>query len=302
MRPEGKPFRWNMANPKLIKRLRPGVSQRLPDYQLDRLLRVGANALRSGDFDFIVVGRSLENLFDVFSGALARTTWYDRMQMLQLSVRGLDSVAAIRKVILERYARNPLQQFKKKLSHFASYLEHSALLPHQIMNRRRPIAFLDVVAKGTTYALLCDLLKFYCNPTTDWSAVKSRLHWIVVLPEREGLEEDPWKPSDSSWTAEFEESQIHQVNLNTDFWCYLVDEQFKSTRSYPPTGWGHAWYASPPPSDWSWMSYAARGSRELYRRGEKSRRRLAHLLDEPPEPSDEIKTLARELRREARRR
>ncbi len=289
-----------MANPKLMKRLGPGKSQPLPDYQVDRLLRVGASALRHGDFDFVFVGRSLESLFDLLSGGLARTTWYDRLRMLQMSVRGFEHIAAIRKVIQERYTRNVLQRFNEKLTSFASYLDASQLLPHQILNRTRRVAFVDVVAKGTTYALLCDLLKYYCGEATDWSAVKSRLHWIAVLPQRNGRKEDPWKPADSTWTDDFDQSQIHQVVMDTDLWFYLADEQFKSTVSYPPTGWGHEWYASPPGLDWSWTTYAARGSRELYRRGEKSRRRLAHLLDEAPEPIKQIKSLARELRLEDR--
>ena len=304
MRPEGKPFRWNSANPNLIKRLKPGETQELEEHNVDRLIRCGASTLRCGDFDFVFVGRSLEYLFDLLSGALARTTWYDRTQMLQMSVRGIGTVDEIRRIIDERNAR--FRRLKRKqpddrLQAFAKYLEHCSLMPAQILNRDRPIAFVDVVAKGTTYALLCDLMKYYCEQTNaDWQSIASRLHWIAVLPFNEGLEEEPWKPIDSSWTSEFDRSQINTIELNTDLWFELVDGHFKTTVFYPPGHWGNAASAGPPPEAWGWHTYAARGSREMYRRGERSRTRLAHCLGESPEPIDEIKSLVRELRREAR--
>jgi hypothetical protein len=90
------------------------------------------------------------------------------------------------------------------------------------------------------------------------------------------------------------------VFLNTGLWCYLADQQEKTMESYTPGRWGSPLAGRAPQE--AWLLNAARGARELYRQGEKSRRRLAALLDEPPQPIPPLAGLARELRREARRR
>ncbi len=174
-------------------------------------------------------------------------------------------------------------------------------MPTQILARERPTAFIDVVAKRTTYAFICDLLKFYSDQTNvAWDAVAKRLHWIAVLPTSEGLEEEPWKPSDSAWTSEFDSTRITTIDINTGLWFYLADWQIKTTNFYPPTHWGDSSSAKPPPKNWDWLTYAARGSREMYRRGERSRVPLAKWIGESPEPLDAIKLLVKELRQEAR--
>src|SRR5437660_2972519 len=77
-----------MARPHLMRRLGPRRTSAIPGYQRDRLLRCGVNVLRAGgDSDFVFVGRSLESVYDLLSGALARTSWYDRLQLLQLSLK-----------------------------------------------------------------------------------------------------------------------------------------------------------------------------------------------------------------------
>ena len=297
MRPDGKPFRWNMSNPGLLRRLKPGETQELPEYQQDRLLRCGANIVRAGDFDFVFVGRSLESLYDVFSGALARTTWYDRLQLLQMSVRKCESVDSIRDAIQKlnaRFTRLKLPDADTRIDSITNYLRFCQLTPARILQRQRGVAFVDVVDKGTTFGTLLDLLKSCCDEATSWKEVLKRLHWVAVLPDPTTTDAPTWKPSASPWTRHIRPTQITEVIMNADLWFYLADEQFKTTYSYPPILWGEN---TEPPTK-TWDIFAARGSRELYRYGEKSRRRIAALLDEPPEPIDAIKELARELRRE----
>src|SRR5262245_16608008 len=88
LRAVGKPFRWNMARSRLMRRLGRGRTSIMPDHQQDRLLRCAAKVLRAGGgSDLVFVGRSLESVYDLLCGALSRTTWYDRVQLLQLSLR-----------------------------------------------------------------------------------------------------------------------------------------------------------------------------------------------------------------------
>lgn len=299
LRADGKPFRWNMSNPKLIGRLKSGESIPIPEHDQDRLLRCGADALRLVDGDLVFVGRSLESLFDMLSGALAKTTWYDRLQILQVSLKNHESVETIRAEIERRNAKWKFYKPKtpeKRLDSFQSYLQTLRLLPSQILNRPRPIVFVDVVAKGTTYGTLIELLKFYCDDETNWSDVLSRLRWVAVQPDQKGVVDPIWKPSDSPWTNDIEPSHIKQIVINHNLWFYLTDTQFKTTYAYQPRSWGSDMKSH----EWESDLIAARSAREIYRKGERSRRRLAALLNESPEPIDPVKDLARQLRREER--
>ena len=298
MRPDGKPFRWNMSNPSLTKRLKAGESQLFEDHDIDRLLRCGASTLRVGDCDIVFVGRSLESLFDLLCGALSRTTWYDRLQLLQMSVRGSGSVDAIRSEINkhnERFRWRKQKSADDRIESLASYFRHCHLWPEQILKRDRRITFVDIVASGGTFGALFDLLKSYCGSSVEWQSVAKRINVVVVQPEPGTMDEPIWNPCDSKWTIDFPD-RIQQISMNVDLWFFLADEQFKTIHWNPPICWGDK--SEPPQYDWDF--YAARGSRKLYRRGERSRRRLASLLDEAPEPIDAIKSLATELRRESR--
>jgi len=304
MRHPGKPFRWNVSNPKLIERLGDGETQTLPDYQVDRLIRCAATTLRTGDFDFIFVGRSLESVFDILSGALARTTSYDRVQQLQISAQGNQSILDLRDEYLAFfrdffYVPSWFEPFGDKLDAFQSYLEYLQLTPEKLMSRNRSIAFVDVVWKGTTFGAIWDLLQFFAKAdgisTTELAA---RIHWVAVVPTLPEDDPDtPWEASCSEWTQAFP-SSIHYVKLDSKLWFQLANSQFKTTPSHRVNQWDRN---TKPPKTGDHYYDAARGAREFYRRGERSRKRLAELLNESPEPQDCVKQLARELRREAKR-
>jgi hypothetical protein len=279
-----------MARSQLLRRLGRGRTSPLPDYQQDRLLRCAAQVLRAGgDSDFVFVGRSLESVFDLLCGALSRTTWYDRVQLLQLSLRS--------------HSHSPeefQQRCPKRAASLWSYFRACQLTPPQLLERARPVVFVDVVDSGSTFENLCRLLRFWSGPAAVWQRVRERLSWVVVLSEKPPDNGSHWHPSRAPWTEEFKPARVQRLFLNTWLWCYLADQQEKTTASYTPERWGNP-LAGRAPKD-AWRLTAARGARALYRQGEKSRRRLAALLDEPPQPIPLIASLARELRREALRR
>jgi hypothetical protein len=278
LRTLGKPFRWNMASSDLMRRLGRGQTDPIPDYEQDRLLRLAANVLRAGgDSDFVFVGRSLESVYDLLCGALSRATWYDRVQLLQLSFLNIHSPEELH------------QQHPDRAANLRSYFTACQLTPRQIMERARPVVFVDIVALGFTFDNLSRLLRFWSNSSAVWRRVRQRLVWVAVLPD------------DGGWPATgFKRSQVQRVFLNRELWCYLADEQLKTTESYTLKRWGDPGAGCAPNEEW--FLYAARVAHEFYRQGEKSRRRLAALLDEPPQPIPLIASLARELRREARSR
>jgi hypothetical protein len=275
-----------MARSRLRRRLGRGGTSTLPDYQNDRLLRGAANVLSAGGVsDFVFVGRSLESVYDLLCGALSRTTWYDRVQLLQLSLQNHSPE--------EFHQRRP-----DRAASLWSYFCASQLTPRQIVERPCPVAFVDVVDRGSTFDSLSRLLRFWSDRSGVWEKVRERLAWVAVLSETPPDNDSHWHPSRSQGTAEFDPARVRRVFLNTRLWCYLANQQEKTTESYTPQRWGDPVVGRAP--DKSWLLDAARGARELYRQGEKSRHRLASLLDEPPPPIPLIADLARELRREAR--
>jgi hypothetical protein len=260
----------------------------MPDYEQDRLLRCAAHVLRAGgDSDFVFVGRSLESAYDLLCGALSRTTWYDRVHLLQLSLKG-------------HSPEDFQQQNPDRAGSLRSYFRVCYLTPQQIVERPRPVVFVDVVDLGSTFGCLSRLLRFWSEDSAIWHQVRERLAWVAVLSKQPADNDSHWHPSRSPWTGEFDPARIRRVFLDTRLWCYLANVQIKTTESYTAQRWGDP-LASRAPKDW-WVLNAARAARELYRQGEKSRRRIASLLDQPPQPIPLLASLARELRREARSR
>jgi hypoxanthine phosphoribosyltransferase len=220
--------------------------------------------------------------------------------LLQISLHGYESVEAIQNEIQRRnakYFRRKCKSFEDRFQSIKDYFSVCQLTPVQILNRDRSVALVDVVDSGTTMGTLVELLAMCCEAEKDWKAARKRLHFVAVQRDPTNATEPFWQPEHSSWTSQFDAAQFNQVVMDADLWSYLAAEQFKTIYSYPPWRWGEN---TKPPAE-AWDIYAARGARELYRRGERTRPRLASLLDEPPEPSDAIKKLARELRREAGR-
>lgn len=286
LRPVGKPFRWNMACSHLLRRLGRGRSTTVPAHQQDRLLRCTAHVLRAGGVsDFVFVGRSLESVYDLLCGALAPTTWYDRVQLLQLSLRNHSP---------EEFQ----QRYPNRMASLRSYFRAVQLTPRQILDRPRPVVFIDVVDRGSTFGNLSRLLHLWSDNSAVWQQVRERLAWVAVISEKPPDGDSHWQPSRVPWTEDYAPAQVQRVFLKTSLWCYLADHQGKTTVSYTPRRWGNPDVGRPP--DKGGVLEAARGARELYRQGEKSRHRLAALLDEPPQPIPLIASLARELRREAR--
>src|SRR4029453_11651030 len=122
-----------MASSRLMRRLGPGRGSAMPGHQQDRLLRCAASVMRAGgDSDFVFVGRSLESVYDLLSGALSRTSWYDRVQLLQLSLR-------------DHWPEEFHQRHPDRATSLLRYFHTCQLTPQQIMERPRPVVFVDVV-------------------------------------------------------------------------------------------------------------------------------------------------------------
>ena len=91
--------------------------------------------------DLFFVGRSPDSIFDYLSGLLFDSSWANRLTLLHFSTGGLDWQ--------EAFEYNP-----SAITDMREYLTHLSLDPVGLARRERPVAFVDIVAKGRTFGKL----------------------------------------------------------------------------------------------------------------------------------------------------
>jgi len=275
------PFRWNMANPQLSRRLgRPAPLRTAPSFR-DELLSCAGEVLRAGgDVDLVLVGRSPESLFDLLSGLLEETSWRDRLQLLQLS-------------LTDRTPGQLRRQEPRALPKLWHYFESMRLTPPQLLRRTRPVAFVDLVFAGRTYGNLLKLLRYWSGGhLPGWRPVREQ-HRFVCLVERGHHAYAPWGPRHSAWARSLLPGQVRTVSIDTKFWRYLADDQPKTTPSFHSGAWAEP-SSYRPPTEPLRLS-AARLAGLLRRLGGWRRRELAQALQRPPRPEPWRAELIREL-------
>src|SRR6476660_5343311 len=85
------PFRWNLTNRTHLGSLVKGEKAEVYNGFFDHLLPCCSRVLAfAGDSDLVFVGRSPESIFDHLSGLLFNTSWLNRLELLQFSMRFID--------------------------------------------------------------------------------------------------------------------------------------------------------------------------------------------------------------------
>ena len=131
--PTAPPFRYDMANPRLVRYLGwPEPLETPRGFREDLLEHAGQIVRLAGDVDLVFVGRSPESLYDLLVGLLGETSWRERVQLLHLSL--CDRTPGR----LRRHEPGALAQLWR-------HVESLRLTPPQILARDRPGAFVDLV-------------------------------------------------------------------------------------------------------------------------------------------------------------
>jgi hypothetical protein len=157
------PFRWDLASPDRLGSLLTGVDE--PDlWFVDSLVAcAGKVVTRGGDGDLFFVGRSLDSMFDLLSGALSGAA-APRVHRLPLSFARKGVPAG------RRWQARPLDAGEMRQAR--RILAASGLAPQALARRSRPATFADVVHGGSTFTELFALLQ-------DWIA-EDRAQWDVI--------------------------------------------------------------------------------------------------------------------------
>ncbi|GAA3544190.1 hypothetical protein [Kribbella ginsengisoli] len=277
-----RPFRWDLVRPDQLGSLLDDVPEVNVDY-LDELIACTAKVLaRCSDGDLYFVGRSVDSLFDLLSGALAGTSWQDRLHPLPLSLPG-------------RYGEDLSSAEKAQLQ---TNLTAAGLAPADLM-RGRPTVFVDLVNDGLTFENLYELLREWIDDErAQWDVIRRQLRFVGIT-RRGKTSPNRWRwQQKARWTAELPASSIRNVSLDSVVWSYFGDYQAKTAASFRHTRWSDPSVGEPRRDKKT--RYALAEAALLVERGRSAevRRRLAAGLNREPTTGERW---SRELQLELRR-
>jgi hypothetical protein len=227
-----RPFRWDLLRPDQLGSLLDGIEEPNLGY-LDELVECAGKVLaRCGDGDLYFVGRSVDSLFDLLSGALADTVWQDRLHPLPLSLYGFDG---------QGFTLEELRQLRTNLT-------AAGLAPAELM-RGRPTVFVDLVYQGSTFENLYELLREWIDEErAQWDVIRRQLRFVGIT-WRDKTSPKTWRwQQHAEWTSELPASAIRNVSLHGQVWSYFGNTQAKTAASFRRTRWSAPEVGEPPRS------------------------------------------------------
>lgn len=224
------PYRWDLASPDQLGSLLAGAGE--PDlWFLDSLVGcAGKVVARSGDGDLFFVGRSLDSMFDLLSGALSGAGTAPQVHRLPLSFARKGAVVG------GRWRKRPLDA--GELRQARRILDASGLAPQALARRSRPATFADVVHAGSTFTELFTLLQdWIAEDRAQWDVIRRKLRFVgVTVRHKTSPNTFRWQQH-ASWTRLLPARAVVNVSLDWPAWTYLADQQVKLTRSFTPERW-----------------------------------------------------------------
>jgi hypothetical protein len=222
-----RPFRWELVRRDQLGTLLSGCEEPSLWY-LPELVTCAAKVLaRCSDGDLYFVGRSLDSMYDLLGGALASTSWRDRLHLLPLSMTGVGDL--------------PLA-FEQLRTNLAA----AGLAPADLARAPRPVVFVDLVFRGRTYEWLYDQLRRWADASgVPWPGVRRKLRFVGVT-ERTKNSPNTWRwQQQAAWTSDLPTRAIANVSLDPFVWSHLGDHQVKLTRSFNRHHWSDESFTVP---------------------------------------------------------
>lgn len=227
--PPPQPYRWSLSafgggRPDRLGALAARQDQSPPsDLVLRELTAVTAKVLARADgADLCFLGRSLDSMYDLLTGALEHSPWDGRLLRLPVScMADTDwSPAATRR--------------------FREHLASVGLEPYALARRKRPIGLVDVVAEGRSYGTLHRHLADWIEETREpWAVIRRKLRYIAVTC-RHSTSPNTWRwqqDPDNDWVRTLPAAHVTDVSLDGRVWSYLADSQAKVNESFPHWNW-----------------------------------------------------------------
>jgi hypothetical protein len=211
------PYRWDLVSPDNFGTLLDGVSTPRLWFMPDLVECTAKVLARSGNGDLVFVGRSLDSMFDLLSGALSETDWRDRLHRLPLSFAGRSRITV------------------PDLERARAFLASLGFSPHALARRHRPVTFVDIVFSGSTFTWLYRLLRPWIDRCHEpWPVIRSKLRFVGVTTRRKTSPNTFRWHQHAPWTRTLPASSVLNVSLDPWVWSYFGDSQTKLTRSFRP--------------------------------------------------------------------
>jgi hypothetical protein len=272
----GLPFRWDLVTPDQLGSLLDGTPE--PDmWFLDGLVAcAGKVVARSGGGELVFVGRSLDSMFDLLSGALADINGPVRLARLPFSFTRPSRPQPGGR----RWEWRPLTI--TELAQARRLLDGLGLAPQALARRPSPVVFTDVVHEGRTFSELFSLLRAWIDEErAQWDVIRKKLRFTgVTVQGKTSPNAFRWQQH-APWTRDLPASSVGNVSLSWDVWNYLGNYQVKLTRSFHPARWVAD--ADPPRRDEETRRALAEAVALVsYGRSTEGRRLLARGMDGEP--------------------
>ncbi|MFG1623415.1 hypothetical protein [Kribbella sp. NPDC049227] len=277
-----RPFRWDLVRPDQLGSLLDDVGE--PSlFFLDDLIECAARVLaRCADGELYFVGRSVDSLFDLLSGALADTDWSSRLHSLPLSLFRGDG---------RDFTPAEVRQLRTNLT-------ADGLAPADLM-RGRPTVFVDLVFEGSTFGNLYAVLRRWIDDDrAQWDVIRRQLRFVGITA-RTKTSPNTWRwQQHAAFAAELPAASIRNVSLDGRLWSYFGDYQHKTAASFRRTRWSDPEVASPSRDQDTRFALAQAVRVVAAGRTAQVRRRLADRLTREPAISDRwLRDLQLALRR-----
>ncbi len=223
------PFRWDLVTPDQLGSLLDGSAT--PDlWFLDELVMcAGKVVARSGNGDLVFVGRSLDSMFDLLSGAFAELAGGPELIRFPLSFAQTAWTGS-------GWTYRPLTT--ADLAQARRILEALGITPHALARRARPITFVDVVGSGSTFRHVFDLLRDWVDDEREsWPVIRRKLRFVGVTV-RTKTSPNTWRwQQHAPWTRQLPATAVINVSLSRGLSSYFGHIQDKLTRSFRPEHW-----------------------------------------------------------------
>lgn len=222
------PYRWALSAyggraPARLGALAEGAERPWLGY-LPELVRCTAKVLaRAHAADLCFVGRSLDSMYDLLTGALEGGRRPDALARLPLSLRGADALGAA--------GRTRLRQ----------HLAAAGLVPYELARRKRPLALVDVVSAGGTFDVLHGELAAWIEQSREpWAVIRRKLRYVgVTIRGETGPNHWRWQqsPESARWVRTLPAGHVVNVSMSVGSWGWLGNHQPKLHPSFPPSRW-----------------------------------------------------------------
>lgn len=230
-----KPFRWNIAKREQLGRL-IGVTKTVvyPEFTCDLRECAARVVAFAGDSNFVFVGRSPESIFDYLSGIFLDRPWYERLNLANISIRfNSPELIALSHPDAIPAAREHLMAID--------------LSPKDIVHKERSIAFVDLVASGSTFENMSDLILSWAKEVgADLRAVRNKMRFVGITWRTKTSPNTYRWQQHADWLSDFPTGCVKNVSVPGRLWDYLGNTQQKVGWSNPPSRWSDPAISRPP--------------------------------------------------------